>query len=291
MLDFLNKPLIILSENNYITWWQIILAVLLLVLAWILSKFISKKLVGNILGRSGLNQDSVAIIQKVIFFTFLLIVVIFILSFLRIPLTAFAFISGGVAIGFGFGAKTIIENFLSGWILMSERPIRIGDLVEVDGQYGSVIEIGNRSTMIKRNDGAHMAIPNNQILESQIINLTIKDPDIRTSVRVGVGYDSDPEQVANLLSQVASEHSLVRGTPEPKVIFEDFGDNALVFDLFFWVSIQSGKELREVRSEIRHQISKMFRTHGIVIAYPQRDVHLYLKNSTTNQLLNEQNDE
>ncbi len=285
MFEFLNQPLITLSEGNFITWGQIILALFLAVFAWVISKFIARKLLGSILDKSGMNKDSVAFIQKIIFFVLLLMVVVIILSLLKIPLTAFAFISGGVAIGFGFGAKTIIENFLSGWILMSERPIRMGDVVEINGNYGSIIEIGNRSTIIKRNDGAHMAIPNNQILESNIINLSIKDPNIRTIVRVGVGYGSDVTLVKNLLLEIAEAHALVRKNPEPKVIFEDFGDNALIFELFFWVSIQSGRELREVRSEIRFKISEVFAHNNLVIAYPQRDVHLYLKNEDSKALI------
>ncbi len=171
MFEFLDRPIINLADGSFVTWGQIILAVFLTLFAWAFCRFIAKKLVGKVLNRTGINKDSAALIQKVIFFILLLIVAIFIMSLLKIPVTAFAFISGGVAIGLGFGAKTIIENFLSGWILMSERPIRLGDVVEIDGNFGTVLEIGNRSTLVKRNDGAHMAISNNQILESRIINL------------------------------------------------------------------------------------------------------------------------
>ena len=133
MFQFLDKPLIVLSETSFITGWQIILAILLIFFAWLISKLISKRLVGSLFSRTRMDKDSIVLLQKVIFFTLITVIILLILSFLNIPLTTFAFISGGVAIGFGFGAKVIIENYLSGWILMSERPIRTGDVVDTDG--------------------------------------------------------------------------------------------------------------------------------------------------------------
>lgn len=273
MMEFLNKPLFYISETNFITWWKIIIGVSLIIFAWLISKFISKIIMNRLLKKAGINQDSVTIIQRITFFLLLTIITLIILSFLDIPLGAFAFISGAVAIGFGFGAKTIIENFLSGWILMTERPIRMGDVIEIDGNYGSIIGIGNRSTVIKRNDGAHIVIPNSQILESKLINLSAINPNIRTSIKVGVSYGTDIELVKQLLFEIAKSHPLIDQSVSSAVIFEDFGDNALVFDLFFWIPINSGGELRQVRSDIRFAVSKKFTEHGIVIAFPQRDVH------------------
>lgn len=290
MFEFLDKPLIVLSENSFITWWQIILAVMLIVFAWGMSKLISKRLVGKLFSHTKMDKDSVILLQKVVFFALVIIVILLILSFLNIPLTAFAFISGGVAIGFGFGAKVIIENYLSGWILMSERPIRTNDVIDTDGNIGRVVGIGNRSTTIRRNDGAHLVIPNSQILESKLINLTLKDPNIRTFVKLGASYGSDIDLIKQLLLSVAQENKSIIQDPQPLVVFEDFGDNALVFDLFFWVSIESGRELREIRSDIRFSISKLFVENNITIAFPQRDVHLFMQNNEKQPFLNGENE-
>jgi small-conductance mechanosensitive channel len=289
MLEFLNKPLIVLSETTYITAMQIVLVFLFIIFSWMISKFISKRIIGRLFKHSKMERDSIILLQKVIFFLLIITVVLLVLSYLKIPLTAFAFISGAVAIGFGFGAKVIIENFLSGWILMSERPIRTNDIIDTDGNIGRVVGIGNRSTTIRRNDGAHLVIPNSQILESKLINLTLNDPNIRTFIRVGASYGSDIDLIQELLSKVAEENQAVIQVPKPIVIFEDFGDNAIVFDLFFWVSIESGKELREVRSDMRFMISKLFEQNNITIAFPQRDVHLHIQKGEKLPFLNGEN--
>jgi small-conductance mechanosensitive channel len=189
-----------------------------------------------------------------------------------------AFISGAVAIGVGFGAQNIINNVISGWILMSERPVRIGDFIELDDTNRGVVEtIGNRSTRIRRIDGVHMLVPNSQLLERTVVNWTLVDRKFRTSVRVGVVYGSPVRLMEELLQQAVRERKEVLTDPEPIVVFEDFGDNALIFDTFFWCESSGEKELRVIRSDIRFRIDELCRENDIVIAFPQRDVHLYAK--------------
>jgi small-conductance mechanosensitive channel len=196
------------------------------------------------------------------------------LSMLKIPISSLAFLSGAVAIGVGFGAQNIINNFISGWILMGEQPIRIGDLLEINETLGTVVAINNRSTLIKRIDGVHIVIPNSQILEQQVVNWTLVDREVRTQVRVGVAYGSPVREVERLIDQAVREQEDVLEHPKPVVIFEDFGDNSLVFDTFFWTLLRPGGDLRQLRSAVRFRIDELFTEHGIVIAFPQRDVHL-----------------
>lgn len=281
-MALLDTVIITFDNNNVLTLGQLLLGVLLLLLAWFGSVLISRLLANRILSKTRLKQDNVAIIQKILFFAFLIFIVMMVLTYLNIPLAAFAFVSGAVAIGVGFGARNIIENFLSGWILMSERPIRIGDVVDMDGNLGSIIGIGHRSTMIRRNDGANIVVPNSQILESKLINWTLVDPNIRTSVRVGVAYGTDLDLVKRLLLEAAGGISEIIETPSPLVVFEDFGDSALVFDVFYWVSMLCGKEMRQIRSELRFAINQKFNEHGVVISFPQRDVHLHVVSSENN---------
>jgi len=193
---------------------------------------------------------------------------------LSIPLTAFAFISGAVAIGVGFGAQNIINNFISGWILMTERPIRIDDFIEIEDMHGIVEGIGNRSTRIRRTDGVHLLVPNSKLLETTVINWTLIDNSIRSMVRVGVAYGSPVGKVRDLILQAVTEQPQVKPDPNASVIFEDFGDNALVFDAYFWRDAKSERDMRNVRSTIRFRIAELFEQHGIVVAFPQRDVHL-----------------
>ena len=226
------------------------------------------------LRRRGVNPDIVQITRRGVMITGLIILVITTLDYLRIPLTAFAFVSGAVAIGVGFGAQNIINNFISGWILMWERPIRINDFIEVGDTMGTVEQINNRSTQIRRVDGVHLLVPNSHLLEQTVVNWTLVDKQLRCILRVGVVYGSDVELARTLLLQVVAGHDLVLKDPAPLVIFEDFGDNALIFDTFFWVESVGETSARQIRSDIRFEIDRLFGQHDLIIAFPQRDVHL-----------------
>jgi small-conductance mechanosensitive channel len=196
------------------------------------------------------------------------------LDILNVPLTAFAFISGAVAIGVGFGAQNIINNFISGWILMWERPIRIGDFLEICDVKGTVESINTRSTRIKRVDGVHMLIPNSYLLENVVTNWTLVDRLTRTTVRVGIAYGSDVRLARELMLKVADEYEHVLKDPAPACFFEDFGDSALIFDLNIWVNAIAERNLKSVRSDLRFRIEELFGENKISIAFPQRDIHV-----------------
>jgi small-conductance mechanosensitive channel len=155
--------------------------------------------------------------------------------------------------------------------------VSIGDFIEIDSHRGIIESIGNRSTRIRRVDGVHLMVPNSQMLERVVINWTLVDNNFRTTVRVGVNYGSPVRLVEKLLLQATDEHELTLKEPPITVVFEDYGDNALIFDVFFWCIGIGEKELRVIRSDIRFRIEELFAEHGIVIAFPQRDIHLYAK--------------
>lgn len=265
-------PLVTLSSGAQITVSQIVLTVLLLILGLFLTWFL-QRLIGRQLLKAKVDPNAVQTIQRVFFYTLLVLLFITALGMLRIPITALAFISGAVAIGVGFGAQNIINNLISGWILMSERPVRIGDFVEIDEHRGTVEIIGNRSTRIRRIDGVHLLVPNSQMLERVVVNWTLVDRKFRTTVRVGVAYGSPARRVETLLYEAMSQQPESLPEPPPLVVFEDFGDNALIFDAYFWCEASGEKEMRQIRSEIRFRIDELFAANGIVIAFPQRDVH------------------
>jgi small-conductance mechanosensitive channel len=204
----------------------------------------------------------------------IVILLITILDLINVPITAFAFLSGAIAIGFGFGAQNIINNFISGWILMWERPIKIGDFLEVENAKGTVEKINTRSTRIRRVDGVHLLIPNSKLLENTVVNWTLVDKLVRTSVKVGVAYGSPAKKVAALIMQAAVEQVEVLKDPKPLVIFEDFGDNSLVFEVSYWIESTVDGGMRVTRSNIRFRLDELFEEHHIIVAFPQRDVHL-----------------
>ena len=272
--SFWNLTLVTLSGGTRITVSQVVLTLLFVVIAgfatWWLQRFVGRQLL-----KRNVDATVAETIQRILFYSVLVVVFITALALLQVPITALAFISGAVAIGVGFGAQNIINNLISSWILMSERPVRIGDFVEIDEHRGTVESIGNRSTRIRRIDGVHLLVPNSQMLERVVINWTLIDRDFRTTVRVGVAYGSPVRLVEELLYRAVDEQDDALKTPKPLVVFEDFGDSALIFDVFFWCQAGGEREMRAVRSDVRFRITKLFDEHGIVIAFPQRDVHLY----------------
>ncbi|MDH3988348.1 MAG: mechanosensitive ion channel [Gammaproteobacteria bacterium] len=245
----------------------------ILLTGYLASKFV-ERLIERRLQKTDVTADAAHALKRISFYILIIIIVMTALGLLHIPLTAFAFISGAVAIGVGFGAQNIINNFISGWILMFERPVRIGDFIELDDRTGVVEEIGNRSTRIRRSDGVHMLVPNSQLLERKVVNWTLVDLNIRSIVRVGVAYGSPTDQVAVLVRQAVDEVAGISKTPAPQVIFEDFGDSALIFDVYFWAEMRGEKDQRSLRSEVRFRIDQLFRDNDIVIAFPQQDVHI-----------------
>lgn len=259
--------------DQVITIGQIVLVIFVLVFGYLGSRFLGY-LLGKRLTAAKVRPDVIYVFKRIVFFGILILVVITALGLLGIPLTAFAFATGALAIGIGFGAQNIINNFISGWILMAERPIRIDDFIELDDATGVVEQVGTRSTRIRRSDGVHMLVPNSLLLERTVVNWTLVDEEIRTSVRVGVAYGSPAKKVAELILQAVADQVESKAEPAPSVVFEDFGDNALIFDAFFWCDVGGEKALREIRSAIRFRISELFEKNDIVIAFPQRDVHL-----------------
>ncbi len=270
--DALSRQLFMFGDTP-ITLSQVLAAPLLLVFGLVAARILIGGVTKRLL-KQGIDDNLVLLVKRGLWAVVITLLVLLALSILNVPLTAFTFISGAVAIGVGFGAQNILNNFISGWILMGERPIRIGDLLEFQGTLGRVEAINTRSTLIRRIDGVHIVTPNSHLLENTVINWTLVDNEIRTQVRVGVAYGSPVRDVQRLIAQAANEHAEVLEDPPPRVIFEDFGDNALIFDLFVWTLLRPGGDMRMLRSELRFRITELFNEAGIVIAFPQRDVHL-----------------
>jgi potassium-dependent mechanosensitive channel len=220
-----------------------------------------------------LNKSAAAPLQKIVYYVLLITFAMLTLNILNVPITVFSFAGGAIAVGVGFGSQNIVNNFISGLILLGERPIRVGDMIEIDGRTGRVTEIGARSTRIATGNNFEVIVPNSKFLESQVVNWTLTDDRISTNVRVGVSYGSPTREVERLLKQAAGEHADVAQDPAPSVTFEDFADDALVFSVGFWIDLQSASK-GKVESDIRFRIDELFNEAGIVIAYPQRDVHL-----------------
>lgn len=272
ILRTLELKLFTLSGSE-ITLGDLLLVPTYLIIGLVILNFLARITVSG-LRRREVNPDIVQIIRRGIYVIGLIVLAITLLDLINVPLTAFAFVSGAIAIGVGFGAQNIINNFISGWILMWERPIRINDFIEVGDTLGTVEQINTRSTRIRRVDGVHLLIPNSKLLEETVTNWTLVDRLLRSSVRVGVAYGSDVELVRDTLLEVMANNTEILQDPAPQVVFEDFGDSALVFDAYFWILAIADRSARTIRSNVRYEIDRAFREKHITIAFPQRDIHL-----------------
>lgn len=194
-------------------------------------------------------------------------------NLLGISLTNFAVIAGGLSVGIGFGMQTIISNFISGLILLFDRAIQPGDVIEVNGVWARVMSVNIRNTEVQTFDNAKIFLPNSTLIANQVTNWTHRnDVRIRRDVAVGVAYGSDVQLVKRLMREAATEHPAVLGTPEPWVIFNNFGASSLDFVLRFWV--RHVDLALSTSSEIREAIDQKFREHGVEIPFPQMDMHL-----------------
>lgn len=253
---------------------QIVIALLVVIIGLWLAKRIANRINHRLLKHPRINPNLAAASQKVVFYLLSAVVFFIALPIAGIPITIFTVLGSAVAIGVGFGAQNLFNNLISGIILMVERPIRLGDIVEVEGYEGRVDDIGNRCTRIRRFDGIDVLVPNSALLQNPVVNWTLKDTDIRGKVSVGVAYGSPVSLVRDLIAQAANEHGRIHKTPNPEVLFTDFGDNSLAFEVFFWTAVTRPLDLRRIQSDLRYRIEHLFREAHISIAFPQRDVHL-----------------
>lgn len=193
-------------------------------------------------------------------------------NIVEIPLSAFAFFGGALAIGVGFGTQNLLKNLISGVMLLIEKPIRIGDLVEIDGVLGTVTSIGIRFSTIQGAQGNDALIPNSVLVEQKLVNWTYSTRDARRDVRVTVSYKSSVHEVQRILAMVSADHPQVKQMPAPVITLEDFGDNGLVFNLQFWIRLQAGTQPAQILSDLRVSILAAFAEAGIELPFPQRAV-------------------
>lgn len=270
--DVWNFELWVIGDSG-VTVRKVVTALAVLILGVLIVKWLIRMLAGR-LKRTRLQASAAAAVEKLLLYTGIVLVILFALHTVNIPLTAFAFLGGAIAIGVGFGAQNLINNFISGFIIMAERPIRINDTIEMDGKVVRVENIGARCTRVKTPENIHILVPNSSFLEKNIVNWTLSDQRIRDQVAVGVAYGSCVTRVAELLLQAADRTELVLKDPEPYVLFDNFGDNALTFLVFYWVVVGGIVEKRKIASDVRYHINELFAEHGVTIAFPQQDVHM-----------------
>jgi len=218
--------------------------------------------------RANLDEHVAGSIQTILYYARLVLVAIFALDMMHVPLTAFALFGGALAIGVGFGAQNLISNFLSGLILLIERPIRLGDIIDIDGDRGRVVKIGARCSQVRLFTGGDVLLPNSRFLERKLLNWTLTNFEIQFSIKVGVPYGAPVREVTRLLLQAVHEQAAVLTRPEPLVVFSDFGPTALMFEALFWLEMKGDTDARRVSSDIRFRVEELLREPGIAMVAP-----------------------
>jgi len=195
------------------------------------------------------------------------------LQSLGINLSSLVVVGGALGVGVGFGLQGIVSNFVAGLVLLLEQPVKLGDRIEVGGTFGDVVRLRGRSTWIQTNDNVVIIVPNSEFINERVINWTANDRQVRISMPVGVSYDTDPRVVRQLLAQIATEHPDVQSDPAPEIVFLDFGDSSLDFELRVW-TVRQVQTPQRLKSDLYFAIFQAFREKGIEIPFPQRDLHL-----------------
>jgi len=261
-------------DDNPITLGKVFTALALFILGYFVAKLISSRFADQLFKRFHIAKGVAVALESLIFYVLLIIVAIFALQLVNVPLTVFALAGGALAIGIGFGSQNIMNNFISGLIILIERPIRVGDIVEIGTMVGTVDRIGLRSAVIRTGTNINIIMPNSSLLEKDVINWTLVDQKIRVKVMLGVAYGSPTEKVSELLKQAAMENAEILKFPEPLVLLNNFGESTLDFEVHFWINIISSTGRSKIESDVRFRIEQLFREAKINIAFPQRDVHL-----------------
>ena len=243
-------------QTRFVSLGTIVTALVLFIIAYLIASMISRRLQRLFVERHFIGDNQARTIRNWIMLLVALLLALATLSWLSIPLTIFAFLAGALAIGVGFGTQTIIKNFISGIILLFERKVRVGDIIEVDGINGVVSEINTRSSIVRGFNGIENLIPNSLFLENRVVNWTLNTRLLRRELTVRVALGSPTQKIIEILGEAAERHGLTLKEPAPFATLSHFGDSSLDFTLYFWVELNDKTNGLMVDSDLRIMIEK-----------------------------------
>lgn len=267
-----NYPLIELGDTH-LTLNNIIKLVVLLVLVLVVERYLRQALRRRVLARTHLSPELQFAVSRFAGYCFIAIGFFFAFKVIHLDLSALAVVAGGLGVGIGFGLQNVVNNFVSGLIILAERPIAIGHRIEVGGVAGQVTRINLRSTNVVTNDNITIIVPNSNFISSPVTNWSYGDPKVRMRLPIGVAYGTDVEKLSRLLLEVAAENSAVLKEPAPSVRFLGFGDSSLDFELAVW-TIEMATHPARFRSDLFFAVERKLRENKIEVPFSQRDLHL-----------------
>ncbi|MBS0165025.1 mechanosensitive ion channel family protein [Nitrospira sp. CMX1] len=272
LTHWLNIPLFEIGTTPITLWTIVSLVVLFVLLLW-LTRILKNWVILTLLANSRIDIGVRQAVGAIVRIGVIAIGFIVILQTMGIDLSTVTVLAGALGIGVGFGLQTITNNLVSGLILLFERPVKIGDRIEIGRVTGNVVDISARATTVVTNDNIAIIIPNSEFITSKVTNWSYTTRDVRFNFPVAVSYREDPEVVRTLLLEIASKHPGVLTERKPDVLLQEFGESALHFLLRVWTREYTDRP-GVLRSELNYAISRKFREHGIEIPYPQRDIHI-----------------
>lgn len=276
---WLYQTLFVLGDTN-ISAFLIVAVLFTIILAVKFSNAVKEYILPSVYDKYQLDRGIQATLNTFFHYIVITIAVLFALSSLGFNLTSLTVFASVLGVGIGFGLQNIMNNFISGLILLFERPIKVGDRIIIDETIADVEEIKMRATVVKTRANERIIIPNSYFLEEKFINRSYADTRLRILVEVGVSYDSDVDLVKELIKESVYELKEEKWDniilePAPRVFFVEFGDSSLDFKVWFWINDQTDEREFRIPSDLRYKIFKKFAEHNIEIPFPQRDVHFF----------------
>jgi small-conductance mechanosensitive channel len=240
------------------------------------ARVLARRVVAQLVRRTSVSAPFGSVLYRWLMWSLGLVVLIAVLKVARVPLTAFAFLGGALAIGVGFGTQNIIKNLISGMIILFERKLRVGDIVTIGNLSGTVAAVDLRATTVRGFDGIDFIVPNSSLLENQVSNWTYLNSVMRREVSVGVAYGTDLQRGKQVLLACAASVPGILTEPTTEVLVARFGDDGIEVRLQFWIRLQTERSGPVIESDLRLAIDAGLRAAGISIPFPQRDVHLHM---------------
>jgi small-conductance mechanosensitive channel len=259
-----------------------LLFVLVLYVSTVVAKFIRFFLTEEIFPRTSMDSGAAQAGSRLVHIALIVVGIFLAFGAAGIELSKLTVMTGAFGVGLGFGLQNVVSNFVCGIIVSLERPVQIGNIIDVGDLSGEVCAIGFRASTVRTFDGAEVIVPNSELVTKSVVNWSLTNHDRRSEIKIGVAYGTDPERVLSILTRIVTDRPDVKRVPAPLITFDDFGESALNFTIRFWSKLDNRLQ---IRSELNVQITREFEREGIQIPFPQRDIHLHADAVTSRILL------
>lgn len=233
-----------------------------------------------------LTMSIKVLLIKIFKFLIFTVVILITISSLGIDLTALTFIGGAVGVGVGFGMKTVISNFISGIVILIDKSVKPGDIIEIEDVYGEIKSISLRYTSLLTLGGKEYIIPNEDLITEKVINWSYSDSLVRNTISVGVSYDSDVEKALELMEKSIKDIDRIIDKPAPKIFLKEFGESSVILEIRYWIN-DPEHGMADIKNQINKNIWSLFKENGIVIPYPQQDIHFKSISSELKEFIKE----